>query len=133
VHDDVLHHGIVVTWPKTRPLNSYLREVKRARERGHQCFFRVPRNAAPLVAYGAPCYHVYDGRIRGSLPFLGVQLVQEGVIEDPITGDYWPAGNYLVRSPEWTSIDFRYNEDTGPWEMQGFRGWRYFDPQPQFV
>jgi hypothetical protein len=131
-HDDVLHHGIVVTWPKTRPLHSYLREVRHAKERGHNCYFRVPKNAAPMIAYGAPVYHVHDGQIRGSLPYLGTQLVEEGVVQDPLTGEYWPAGNYFVRSPEWTHLVAPYDE-RDKWKLAGFRGWRYFDLAPEYV
>lgn len=129
-HSDELHHGIVVTWPKTRLLNSYLSEVRRAKKEGKYCYFRIRGN--PLLAYGAPCYHVYDGRIRGSMPVLGVEEVKGAVVQDPITGNFWPAGTYLVRSPEWTPVIEDWN-DRDKWKMQGFRGYRYFDLEPEYV
>lgn len=129
-HDDTLHHGIVITWPKTRSLASYLHEVQKAKDTGKHCFYRIRGN--PLIPYGAPCYHVHDGYVRGTLPMLGVETVGENVVEDPTTGNYWPAGAYLVRSPEWTPIKMSW-DDRQVWHMQGFRGWRYFDVVPEYV
>jgi hypothetical protein len=112
----VSHNGLLITWPKTRPLSSYLDELAKAKERGHTIHYRVSR--LPLLDYGAPVYHVHDGAIRGWCASLGYSD-GTGVI-DPITGEPWPIGNYIVRSPEWHPID--------PITYAGFRGWRYYVP-----
>ena len=43
-------------------------------------------------------------------------------VTDPITGNYWPEGNYITCNPKWYPID--------PIPMVGFRGWRYFEEPP---
>lgn len=110
-----LHDAIVVTWPKRRPLNSYLDEVDRASREAKTIHFRVP--SLPTIPYGAPCYMVHDGAIRGWMRTLGFS---DGTnVIDPITGNSWPKGHYVVRWPLWHPVV--------PIPFKGFRGYRYFD------
>jgi hypothetical protein len=112
-----LHNAIVVTWPKSRPLSSYLEELAKASRNDEFIHYRVP--SLPSIPFGARCYQVHDGAIRGWLTMLGFSD-GSGVI-DPITGLSWPKGNYIVRLPRWHPVD--------PIPMQGFRGWRYYDAE----
>lgn len=110
-----LHDSIVVTWPKKRSLESYLSELRTAEAQGKVIHFRVP--SYPTIPYGGRCYMVHDGFVRGYLITLGFSN-GTGVI-DPITGEIWPFGKYVVRNPHWNPVD--------PVPMKGFQGWRYYD------
>jgi hypothetical protein len=121
-HLVIEHSHMVVTWPKTRPLKSYLDEIERAQREDKYVFFRVP--SFPTLAYGARCYHVYDGLIRGWLPIVDYvrSVDMEGPILDPITNAPWPEGLYVVRRPEWTACKWAPKN-----EMRGFQGFRYLE------
>lgn len=113
------HLDIVVTWPKTKPLEGYLAELKRAEREGLVINFRVARLPPfPVGAfdYGAVrprCYMVHDGAVRGWLLVIDAGYREDGVVEG------WPAGNYVIREPIWTPIR--------PVSMRGFQGWRWCD------
>lgn len=112
-----LRDAIVVTWPKSRPLASYVAELKKAEEAGLTINFRVANY--PAVPFGARCYHVHDGYVRGWVTTLGFEHREYGEVTDPVTGASWPSGKYIVRKPDWHPVD--------PTPMKGFQGWRYFD------
>lgn len=110
-----MNDAIVMTWPKSRPLESYLEELRKAEEQGLTIHFRVP--SLPEIPFGARCYMVHDGYVRGWLVTLGFS---DGTgVTDPITGEPWPKGKYIVRNPHWTPLEY-------PKRMKGFRGWRYY-------
>lgn len=124
---------VVVTWPKTRPLESYLMELGRAVKRGLQINYRVARPPRWEDAhedhgwigwdYGVKhprCFMVYNGFVRGWCRIDGVCWRMEGRVLDPATGSFMRAGWYIVRDPEWHSIE--------PIPMRGFQGWRWFEP-----
>lgn len=108
--------NIVVTWPKGRPLESYLTELARAQRGGLVINYRVPH--PPWEAAGGRCYMVHSGAVRGWNRIRSVELRKRGEVTDPITGAPWPEGFYIVRDPRWHPIE--------PIEMRGFQGWRYF-------
>lgn len=107
---------IVVTWPKSRHFASYMVELERAKSRGLIIHYRVRHLPDPQPER---CYMVHDGAVRGWLLVTGQGAQPGGRVLDPITGGFWRAGNYITRDPEWHSVK--------PCEMQGFRGWRWFD------
>lgn len=143
---------IVVTWPKSRPLGSYMAELERAKAQGLVVCYRVrslPPFSLGAFDYGAPevrCYRVHDGRVKGHLKLVMAEFRGAGEVERlPAPGDerhegchrrggvcdchgrpcaveYWPPGNYLVCDPEWYEIP-RERQPV----MAGFRGWRRFD------
>lgn len=108
--------AIVVTWPKTRPLRSYLRELARAADGDQVINFRVPGH--PPVKPGERCYMVHDGFVRGYNTVLRVEHRAAGEVTDPVTRRPWPAGWYVVRDPVWHALE-------KPVRMDGFRSWRY--------
>lgn len=112
---------IVVTWPKDRFFASYLVELERATHLGLQINFRVPSLPNPTPER---CYRVHDGRVRGYTLVIDVRAIAAGKVErvasDRLAGRFWPAGNYIVCEPVWREIDVKP-------EMDGFRGWRWFD------
>lgn len=105
--------NIVITWPKTRSLRSYLDELQRAHEHDLVINYRVP--SLPKAYYGDSCYMVHDGFIRGWNYVLATEYRSD--VRDPIDGNLWPPGFYVVRDPEWHPID--------PEPMKGFQGYRY--------
>jgi hypothetical protein len=115
---------LILTWPKTRPLDSYLRELTLAQERGEVINFRV--SGQPNVKGGRRCYMVHDGAMRGWLPI--VEVVYRGprevrrVVSDARSG-FWPEGWFVVRKPRWTPL-------AEPVKMQGFQGFRYLMKRP---
>lgn len=113
--DDV---NIIVTWPKTKPLEDYLRELHRAHRAREQAFFKVPTR--PDVLPGKDrCYRVYDGHIRGWLLIVGVvDWREQDVPIDTVTGARFDSGIYIVCNPHWTPTP------TYP-AMRGFQGYRY--------
>lgn len=112
---------VIVTWPKKRPLSSYLEELRKAAQDGLFINFRIAQR--PRTGFGdwngrpGRCYAVHSGFVRGFNVIAYVIFREEGEVTDPITGQSWPAGNYIVRDPIWHSID--------PVPMTGFRGFRY--------
>lgn len=116
---------LILTWPKHRPLDSYLRELKLAAERNEVINFRV--SGCPVVGAGDRCYMVHDGAMRGWSPILevahrGPRQVRR-VASDDRSG-FWPEGWYVVRKPVWTPLD-------EPVPMRGFQGFRYLTRRPE--
>lgn len=109
---------LVITWPKTRALDSYLKELEKANERGEVINFKIP--TIPKDTTCERCYIVYDGRIRGYNEIISVEEQENYAVKDPLTGKYWSAGIYIVRNPLWHPLK------AGP-EMKGFQGYRYIE------
>lgn len=106
---------LVITWPKTRPLSSYLEHCQKAHHRKQFINFRIgsrPKRAAERV------YVVYDGAVRGWHEF--VVAMKRRDVRDPQMGTVMEPGLYLVRRPTWHPL-------ATPIPMKGFQGWRYFD------
>ena len=117
---------LIVTWPKARILSSYLEELMKA-ERNHQHInFRI-HNPPKGVNWGNDdrCFMVHSGWIRGFNYIVDVLRRGPEEVIDPITGEFWPEGTYIVRDPEWHPIK--------PLLKSGFQGWRYFERQEQVV
>jgi hypothetical protein len=118
-----VHRDIVATWPKSRPLSSYLDELLKAYRTGQQINFRVAR--LPRLDYAAweerpgRCYMVHDGAVRGYNEID--RFTHRADVRDPITGEFMPPGFYIVRDPRWNPII--------PIPMAGFQGWRWFDEE----
>jgi hypothetical protein len=116
-------HDLIATWPKTRSLQSYLDELQKASANGLLINYRVAK--LPRMGFldwmGRPhrCYMIYNGVVRGYNEIIGLDAYDEGEVLDPITGDFWPAGNYIVRNPEWHPV--------APIAKKSFVGWRYFE------
>lgn len=110
---------IILTWPKKRKLASYVEEVKKAATQGKVVCFRVT-HLPKKAKRGDRAYMVHDGYIRGYMWIVGLTESPEGAVVNPITGDEWPAGNYIMRFPQW-------HELKEPIPMKGFRGFRYRD------
>lgn len=108
---------ILITWPKSRSLQSYLDELKRAVEEGKVILFRV--STLPKEECSR-CYIVHDGMIRGFTTIREYAEVGDNEVTDPITGNFWPAGNYIVRMPYWHDIETEI-------PMKGFQGYRYIE------
>lgn len=106
---------IVITWPKSRSLESYLAELDKAEREGLLINYRLPTRL--LRRDLERCYVVHDGAIRGWNEILSVDWKEDGMVKDPTTDAFWPAGCYIVRDPHWNPID--------PVPMKGFRGFRY--------
>lgn len=118
---------VVVTWPKTRPLQSYLDELRRAEELNLLINYRVAREPSwefgALADRRARCYVVHDGAVRGYNEILCVAEYGErevSRVENDAWAGFWPAGTYLVRNPHWCPID-----PVVP--MRGFQGWRWYE------
>lgn len=109
---------IVVTWPKSRAFSSYMVELERAKGRGLLVSFRVPSRPSQTPER---CYRVHDGKVRGWLRVIAVSWSNSvaRVPSDPAEG-YWPPGVYVTCDPEWHELRPHV-------EMQGFRGWRWFE------
>lgn len=119
----------IVTWPKSRPLGSYLDELRKAEAAGQQINYRLPsRPAIDSLVHPTGrrirCYMLYDSLIRGFNNIQAIAYREVGEVarvrSDAMSG-YWPAGNYLVRSPVWHPVE--------PIEMRGFRGYRFWPPE----
>lgn len=115
------HGDLIVTWPKSRPLSSYLRELERAQRSGQVINYRVrhqPRiSPSAWRGRGPRCYMVHDGAIRGYNKIRCLTFREDHEVVDPITGNFWPRGWYIVRDPGWHEVE--------PVPMRGFRGFRY--------
>lgn len=114
---------LLITWPKTRPLESYLEELDRARRLGHAINFRVsklPAKESYLDWIGRPhrCYVVYNGWVRGYNNIIGLDHLGDNVVFDPISGEPYPEGNYIIRDPLWHPVEKK--------KKYGFQGWRYY-------
>lgn len=120
---------IVVTWPKTRSLQSYLDELERAEELGLRINYRVARlprwseETLNLDSLAARCYVVHDGAIRGWNDIITAEWYEDNEVsrvENDAWAGFWPAGWYVVRDPHWYPIDPIVS-------MKGFQGWRWYD------
>lgn len=113
---------LIITWPKTRSLDSYLDECARAAREGLLINYRVgyPPTRGDL-ADDARVYVVHDGAIRGWQLFEGVYFRTDGEAQG-VAGEFWPEGWYIVRHPEWIPIE--------PVVAMGFRGWRFHARHP---
>lgn len=117
--------NIIITWPKTRPLESYVEECAKAHERGQQINFRIPNQPRVIVdLLGQRCYVVYDGFVRGWHHIVEIMWRGEGIVKDPVTGENWPEGWYVVRDP----LYFPWLGSPVP--MRGFQGIRYAREAP---
>lgn len=113
---------IAITWPKTRTLESYLTELRKADDNGLLINYRVPTRPKRLVVADR-CYMIYDGAVRGWNEVLGVEHRDD--VLDPVSGEIMAPGVFIVRNPLWFPI-------FGPEIlMKGFQGYRYVDfPEP---
>lgn len=116
------HRHLILTWPKSRPLESYLRELKEAERNGAVINFRVahPPKRAPDQRWGY-CYMVYDGYVRGWTQITDVVHRGRGEVRRVASDDrsgFWPPGWYVVREPIWHPLSKLI-------PMIGFRGFRY--------
>lgn len=124
-------NDIILTWPRDRPLQSYLDELVKAENDGLVINFRVAHPPRDAIVSGnqvsvsfrgvqrlPKCYMVHDGYVRGYLEVLEVAYKGSGIVHDT-QGDpnRYPAGWYIVRHPKWHPID--------PVPMRGFQGFRY--------
>lgn len=110
--------NIVVTWPKSRSLGSYLSELAKADRSGRVAYYRVSRR--PDVQEGDRCYHVHTGYVRGYLIVMGIREMPGNVI-DEVTGQPFKPGIYVERHPAWFAIP--------PVAMKGFQGFRYYQEE----
>lgn len=109
---------IIVTWPKSKALATYLLELRKAVAEDLQINYRL---ASQPKSKPNRCYMVYDGLIRGYNDVIGVvwRGAQEvSRVESDAWAGFWPEGHYVVRDPSWRPIR--------PIEMAGFRGFRYW-------
>jgi hypothetical protein len=111
----VSDRDIIITWPKTEPLGSYLMALEVAAERGEVINYRVP---SPPKLEPERCYVVYDGEVIGWNEVLSVERRGGEEVLDPRTGNYWPSGWYIVRDPVWHPL-------RTPLPCRGFQGFRY--------
>lgn len=114
---------LIVTWPKTRSLESYLTELDRALSLGQAINFRVsrlPSDVGFLDWMERPhrCYMVHDGAVRGYNNIIGLDHIGDNKVFDPVSGKALAAGNYIMRDPLWHPVEER--------KMHGFQGWRYY-------
>lgn len=110
---------LVVTWPKSKSLDAYLKELERAVSERLEINFRVPTK--PHLT-PARCYIVHSGYVRGynlirKIEWRGEREVAR--VESDAFAGFWPAGYYIVRDPLWHPIT--------PIPMRGFQGYRYMD------
>lgn len=109
---------IAITWPKSRPLESYLAELKKAADAGLVINFKVP-TWPKRIKEGERCYIVYDGFVRGYNNILGVDSKDDVI--DPITGQRMAPGVYVVREPTF------YDTGSPHVAIDSFRGYRYVE------
>lgn len=112
---------LIVTWPKTTPLQDYLDELAHAERDDLVINYRVAHLPRLKLEPGnaARCYMVYDGQVRGWCQMLGVAWRGPGEVRRVGDSGFWPEGSYIIRSPTWHPVE--------PLRMRGFQGWRYFD------
>jgi hypothetical protein len=113
---------LLITWPKKRSFESYLKVLAYAAERGEVINFRIAR--LPKLGFldwsgrNKRCYVVYDGAVRGYNEILDLLHLDA----DEVSGYYgesWGAGNYIVRDPLWYPVE--------PVPHRGFQGWHYYE------
>lgn len=107
---------IVVTWPQTRTLDSYLAELKRAERQNLVINYRVARLPSSKPER---CYMVHSGHVRGWCVVLDLARRKDGEVKRAENDSgFWPGGLYVVRSPKWHALKT-------PIPMAGFQGWRW--------
>lgn len=111
------YKDLCITWPKKRSFDSYLEELSKAWEANEVICFRVPTLPKQKCEF---CYVVHDGMLRGFTRIRGYGEMGDGEVKDPISGEYLPAGNYIVRIPFWHPLQHEK-------PMKGFQGYRYID------
>lgn len=113
---------IVLTWPKSTDLKTYLSVLGRAHEQGLVINYRVA--SPPIIEEGEVerVYMVHDGKIRGWNPFEAVEYRGAGEVQQARGGGYWPEGWYIVRKPLWHPLP-----DDKLITMLGFQGFRYIE------
>jgi hypothetical protein len=107
---------IALTWPQTRSLASYVLELDKARQNKQVVNFRV--HILPTRTPVERCYMVHEGFVCGWMRVRRLVHHNGHSVRDPITGQFWPAGYYIVRSPVWHPLN-----NGAP--MKGFQGFRY--------
>lgn len=115
---------LIVTWPKSRPLSSYVEELGKAELAGLDINFRVPTEPREFLV-GRRCYRVHSGHVRGWTKILGVAKRgpnQVARVESDAFAGFWPEGWYVVCSPAWYVL-FGKKQIA----VKGFQGYRYFD------
>lgn len=108
---------LIITWPKTRSLDSYLEACEAARVHAEVLNFRI-HNPPTEWHEGMRVYVVHARAVRGWHQLLDVCRRGYREVRDP-GGGWWPPGTYLVRHAEWHPIE--------PIPMRGFQGWHYFE------
>lgn len=115
---------LLVTWPKSRPLASYLVELELAKRDGLQINFRVPSQPREFLV-NRRCYRVHDGKVRGWVKILGVSKRGPNEVarvkSDAFAG-FWPPGWYVVCDPAWHELPKAQQQS-----FPGFRGFHYID------
>lgn len=106
---------IVLTWPKSVPLQNYMAQLERADREDKSILFKV--SAFPAKAkVGDRCYMVHSGFVRG---WSLIEAFHDGDGPDAVrSGESWGAGKYIVRSPKWHFLQAQP-------QMKGFQGFRY--------
>ena len=112
-----MHIDLLVTWPKTKPLSSYLETLMWAEMGGDTINYRVSRLPTKQADR---CYVVYDGAIVGWSQVVGYSVRKDNEVWDYDRQSYWVMGNYIVREPKWFPVE-------KPVAYKSFQGWRYFD------
>lgn len=110
---------LIITWPKTRELQSYLDECAKAAAHGLMINYRVGYPPARRdIGADARVYVVYDGAIRGWQLFSSVIYRAEDEVHGVAGDPDWPEGWYIVRYPDWHPCE--------EVPRMGFQGWRYY-------
>jgi hypothetical protein len=113
---------MLVTWPKGRPLRSYLDELQIAERTGAVINYRIAQRAKRFERGVTRIYRVHDGMVRGWTLLLDVHYYEDGQVHrvrsDPRSG-FWPAGWYLVCEPIFHEVQ--------PYPTSGFLGFKYID------
>lgn len=113
---------IILTWPKTTSLKTYLTTLRQAHENDLVINYKVA--SPPLIEEDEVkrVYMVYDGLVRGWNPFVAVEYRGVGEVRQARGGGYWPEGWYIVRKPLWHPL-----ADGDVWKLKGFQGFRYIE------
>lgn len=102
----------LVTIPKLIKWESWMAEVQDALHKELLLFYRLP--VAIRCQPGDRCFILWNGKVRGWLPIVGVEVRGDFMCET--TGKRWLGGTFLVRQP-------RFHPVNGP-ALKGFQGVR---------
>lgn len=111
---------VIVTWPKSKPLSTYLIELANAKENNLVINYRVRNPPEPTPER---CYLVHDGVIVGWNAVINIKFRKANEVarvESDAFAGFWPAGWYIARRPEFHQPKLKTVK------MKGFRGWRWF-------